>query len=426
MPGESERSAALTLHVEQALRDAAAAVEQDADELAARVTELLVREVPEYPTDPQTRADMRRATRSGLFNFLRAWRGGEPLDQIEPAPEFMAAARGFARSGAPLQTLLRFGHLTQGVALDAWEQHLAASGLTGAELAAAIHRTQQLSFKATDIVLRRIGEEYERERQRSMRGTEARRAKTIRSVIAGETVDVDAVSRAISYELKRYHVGMVLWTMLGEHEDSAQPRLEATAVALASSIAVKRPLVLPIGSGLAWAWASTADPPRADMLEHVARESCGDGVSVALGEPSFGLVGFRLAHRQATDAAKIAQLARCELGSVTRYGDVELVALLAQDLERAQHFVARQLGPLATDSEEYARLRATLHIYLEEKASRVATARRLGVHANTVSNRVRACGELLRLDLDDPQVDLLVALSLVATVGHAVLPTDGR
>ncbi len=79
------------------------------------------------------------------------------------------------------------------------------------------------------------------------------------------------------------------------------------------------------------------------------------------------------------------------------------------------------LGKLARDDDESARLRATLILYLEENGSRVATAKRIGVHPNTVANRIRTCRELLGRDVEKDQVPLLVALTLAATLGPAVL-----
>ena len=49
-------------------------------------------------------------------------------------------------------------------------------------------------------------------------------------------------------------------------------------------------------------------------------------------------------------------------------------------------------------------------LYLEENGSRVATAKRIGVHPNTVANRIRTCRDILGRDVGQDQVPLLVAL----------------
>ena len=60
---------------------------------------------------------------------------------------------------------------------------------------------------------------------------------------------------------------------------------------------------------------------------------------------------------------------------------------------------------------------------LDENGSRVATAKRIGVHPSTVANRIRTCRDILGRDVGQDQVPLLVALTLAATLGPAVLGT---
>ena len=144
-------------------------------------------------------------------------------------------------------------------------------------------------------------------------------------------------------------------------------------------------------------------------------------MSVAFGEPAAGLPGFRDTHGDALAASRVAMLpggvAAAPAGATVPFEDVELAALLSDDLHRARRFVARQLRRLATDDDEHARLRATLRVYLEEHTSRTATARRLGIHPNTVSNRARVCEALIERPLTERPVELQVALALAQTIG---------
>ena len=75
-------------------------------------------------------------------------------------------------------------------------------------------------------------------------------------------------------------------------------------------------------------------------------------------------------------------------GSVVSYASVAVAALASVDIERARDFVDATLGPLAGAGDTSRRLAATLRTYLEEGMSPRRTARRLGVHENTVTNRV--------------------------------------
>jgi DNA-binding PucR family transcriptional regulator len=97
---------------------------------------------------------------------------------------------------------------------------------------------------------------------------------------------------------------------------------------------------------------------------------------------------------------------------VTRYEDVALTAVASADMDLARDFVARELGPLAEQDDDTVRLAATLRVYLEERASPRRTAQRLGVHENTVKNRVRTIRGLLGHAPEERVAETLVALRL--------------
>jgi DNA-binding PucR family transcriptional regulator len=99
---------------------------------------------------------------------------------------------------------------------------------------------------------------------------------------------------------------------------------------------------------------------------------------------------------------------------VVRYRDVGLTALASIDPVLARAFVAEELGPLAEPSDEMRRLAATLRVYLEERASPRRAARRLGLHENTIKNRIRTVAELLGAPPEERIGELLVALRLTA------------
>ena len=139
---------------------------------------------------------------------------------------------------------------------------------------------------------------------------------------------------------------------------------------------------------------------------------------LALGTSAPGVEGFRASHREAVQARRVAQLSHRRPGSVTRYEDVALIAVASADLGLARDFVARELGPLAEQDDDTVRLAATLRVYLEEQASPRRTAQRLGVHENTVKNRVRTIRELLGYSPEDRVAEVLVALRLARLARH--------
>ncbi|MBK5220218.1 MAG: helix-turn-helix domain-containing protein, partial [Thermoleophilia bacterium] len=144
----------------------------------------------------------------------------------------------------------------------------------------------------------------------------------------------------------------------------------------------------------------------------------GRGLSVAAGTPSHGVEGFVLSHREALLARQVAQL-RGDRAARVAFPDLSLEALMIDDVDAARRFVERELGALAEGDDATMRLAATLTVLLDEGASFVRAARRLGVHANTVTYRVRRAEELLGHPVGERQLELRVALRLARLVPGA-------
>jgi DNA-binding PucR family transcriptional regulator len=139
-------------------------------------------------------------------------------------------------------------------------------------------------------------------------------------------------------------------------------------------------------------------------------------VLLALGTSQPGIDGFRVSHEQALEARRVAGLAGRRAGSVTRYHAVALAALATANLAQARTFVAARLGALGGDDDVALRLAATLRVYLDENASPTRTAKRLGIHENTVANRVRQAEKLLGHSIGEQRLELHVALALAPLV----------
>ena len=97
------------------------------------------------------------------------------------------------------------------------------------------------------------------------------------------------------------------------------------------------------------------------------------------------------------------------------------LALLTRDVEQAQEFAQRVLGPLAGDDLRARTLAGTLFVVLEEHGSPRRAGRRLGVHENTVAKRLRAIDALLERGEQAGPADLLAALT-IQLAGNSVRP----
>jgi DNA-binding PucR family transcriptional regulator len=103
---------------------------------------------------------------------------------------------------------------------------------------------------------------------------------------------------------------------------------------------------------------------------------------------------------------------------VTHFDDVELAALCSKDVVACQAFIADTLGPLASDSSEIRRLRATLETFFALNSNYRATAARLGVHHNTVRYRLERARALLGRAPEDDRLQLEIALHLASRLSR--------
>jgi len=400
----------------QTLNSAAERLRADVGGLSDRVTQRLA-EVRELDEEPELSGEVSAAVRASVLDWLDFLCLGQPAQQIAPPAEALALARTFALRGASSELLLRLYRLGHGLVFREWMAVLRAEEPSPESMDELMGRSLDVSFAYIDSISIQIAESYAQERARLVRSADAARAETARAIVAGEPVDVDAASRSLGYELRRWHVGVVLWASARDEAETPFSRCERLAMALADSFGSTKPLLIPAGARLLWAWCGMAQPPSRETLDGLARlPGDRDGIQAALGNPGEGIAGFASTHPEALEARRVATLGRAS-ARVTLYSEVDLISLLSGDVGRARRFIEAELGPLATDDDATLRLRATLRAYLDEGSSFVATARRLGIHENTVKYRVRRCEEELGRPAGERPLKLAAALLLAETLG---------
>src|SRR5438094_2808123 len=278
--------------VDAALRDAALSLEVDIDNHVADMTDLLYAQIPELGDDPAVVRETSAQCRATMLAFTDlVQRGGEPGDFELPA-EVVEYVRSAVHRGVALSTLLRGTRIGHDFVVRDWETRLEAANFPPETLLAVMRASLRYTFGFVDALGQGMANEYDRERERWFRSAQAVRADAIRALIDGTSVDVDAASRELGYELRRHHLGLVLWADPLPGETSALPRLERAATEIARGAGCQHPLLFAPGSNLLWAWAGTASAADPDSVARAAR----DGVSVAVGESGEGADGFRRTH----------------------------------------------------------------------------------------------------------------------------------
>ncbi len=371
------------------------------DELAERTAAAIHGRPETTPGGEEHLADTVASCDANLRMLIALWRtGGDPRDARPPAPA-LAYARVYARAGRPFSDLLRAYRVGQEELLRILRHELGAR-LPAAALIEAIDQVSEFVFVYNDAIVARLEEAYEAERAECERTAVATRRRMLASVLDGSADDPAEASRVLGYELRRTHLGAVLWGA-GEEE------LTAAARRIGESLGARRHLATPLGANALAAWFGAWEEP--DAAAVAAPEP---PIRCALGGAAPDLAGFRATHGEALRAHRVAL--SCEVGpGVVHHREVALAGLLSSDWEGAREFARAEIGPLLDGPrpETLGRLRETVAVWFAESSSASRTARRLGIHENTVHYRLNGAAELLGRPLEERPLELALALEIV-------------
>lgn len=366
------------------------------ERLTTEVTDAIHAELGELASDSELTAATRESVEDNIALFGAVVGGDRDPREAEPR----AAARGFVRvlvqRGVGADALAEAYRVAHGVFWRAFVAELHGR-LDGAALAEALEDSSAVMFTFIDTLTLRVRRLHAEERERWVRSPGAMRAEVVRSLLDGLPVDPSDAARRLGYSLDRTHTGFVLWGP----PDVGTRTLEAAAARVASGAT---PLLHPVGRAVAaWVARSALDPAAPP-----------DGVRVAVGSPAHGPGGFRRTHLEALHARRVAQLQGERAAPVTHHADVAVAALASGDLEAARHLVAEHLGPLAREPV----LAGTLQVFLESGSGVRAAAGALGVHENTVANRLARAEALMGRPVAGRITAVLLALALLPHVAE--------
>jgi len=406
-----------------AVRELAGALVPRIDEIANGMADRLHEQIPELSSERAgpLLGETRASCRANVGQLLRALDRGEPLDGLVTPPEAIEYARSYVLRELPLAALLRSYRVGQAYFMDVWTRKMAELIGDGPALGEALVASTAWVFGYVDRICNEVSIGYATAREEWARTPNAWRTETARRILSGAIRDGREASRLLGYELGgRNHIALVAWPRPGE--GGADPgELQRAVVDVAAILGVSDPLVVQSGAAELWMWGSTDDEPDPRAFAKLAESTVPDTVRLAAGRMRPGIDGFRRSHFEARGAARVAVLADPGAPSVTLYDDVELVALLSADLERAREFVHHELQGLARQEQAVSRLRETMLVLLEEGMSRAHAAERLFVHHNTVVYRTARAQELLGHKIVDRRFQVTAALILAQTLGDAVL-----
>ncbi|HEV2999379.1 MAG TPA: helix-turn-helix domain-containing protein [Solirubrobacteraceae bacterium] len=370
-----------------------AALEAEVDDLVADYLARLGDELPEWTRDrPQFADTARIGAVHAIGAEVRALRTGRLPERCPPLDA--EGARQCARLGVPLHAVVlqyRLGHAVQ---WEHWMRLVERHEPSDEERHALLEGASRFFFAYANRMTRFAIEEYTRERERLLRGREQHRVVLVRDLLDGRSVGPGA----LGYRPADHHVGLVA------SGEAAPDALWALA-----SLLDRRPLIVRADESTWWAWLGGDNPLDGSAESALRRYRPPEGVRIGLGDQAAGVDGFRSTHAQ----AEFAHGAAVRRGRpLLAYDAVALEALACGDRAAAEAFVARELRGLERDDVRSRRLRATVRAYFEAGHNAAGAAAALGIHQQTVAQRLQAVEQRIGRSVVRRRAELETALRL--------------
>ncbi|MDV6295627.1 PucR family transcriptional regulator [Rhodococcus aetherivorans] len=386
------------------VHDVAVALLPELPDLGSGTAAYIFERVPEFARQEVSEVAL-AACQANSAALLDALMRGITIDAMAPSEEVIRTTRDLAKA-ISLDTLVSGYQVGIAYWCSRWtravERYCDRAGVPVALRVTDYGTTFLLSW--LQMITNRLSVAYRDEAERLSREWSMARTEEARRILASDDVDITTASRRLGYDLTRHHVALVV-----VRDGSNQAPLEATARELAGTISGSRPLTLLVDSDTLWCWIPTNTEARATPVR--------EGVTCGQGRPGHGLDGFRLSHRQALEAVRVARLAGRGFPAVTHFSDIELTALCSHEPAALSQFVTSVLGALADPSPHNRLLRETLRSFYAENCNYRATAARLLLHHNTIRYRLAKAEEALGRGILDRRLETEIALHLEAQLG---------
>jgi hypothetical protein len=378
----------------------------DVEVLSSHLTEVMLDEVYSHVIDPEVlRQLLTRATGEKLACLTDLLAAQISLDEIK-APAAVAFAEEVGRQGISEQILER-SYRVGTEALWTWwmsaiEQHCEQ---TGDPVGRVVRASIPILFGFVDRTLFVALSAYHRALSQRHQTLEHRRVQLVDQVLDGTLVDlgVDA-ERFLGYAFDQHHLSAVLDR--GDRAENKKLAAELKRACHANDL-----LVLDRGGAPTELWLGLRGPMTGAMRAALATRAEASRRRIAFGEATSGRRGFCVAMKSARSAAKIQAMLADNAPQVIWAKDVRIETLVLDNPDGARALVNNVLGTALEHGLLTTRVRETLDAWLVT-GSYVGAAALLGVHEQTVRQRLHRLEEALGQSLHGRRTELHVALRL--------------
>jgi DNA-binding PucR family transcriptional regulator len=360
------------------------------------------KDIQSLAEDPVLAEGIRRSNRSNYLHWVAAniSHPGEPVP-ANLGTETLAIARDLTRRGLDESAAVDAYRVGQNLAWRFW-MHVAFTLTTDAgELHSLLDASAHSMTSFVDLTISGICQQIRIERDKLSHETYAGRMDALTLVLDGAPITLQQAEQRLGYRLRQIHTAAVIWTA---DSDTNLTDLDSAAQALVGSTGGRPALSVLANAATRWVWVSGADGPNLTevgaVVDHLA------GVRIAIGATAEGIEGFRRSHLDAVTTQRVmAQLDSPQ--SIVSFHDVELVAMILADPERAGRFIEHTLGDFESAGDE---LQRTVLTYIYEQCNASRAAARLFTHRNTLLRRLARADELLPRPLEQNIVQVAAAL----------------
>lgn len=401
----------------------------ETDAIAESMTAAIKEAIGEL-TEEEMRASLHASVVNNVQVIIDLLSHTKEAHHLPPLPDAMSYAVLLARRNVSGAALRRAYHVGSDRLLAHVFDQVQEIECADHEKLPLYHHLAGWLYQYVDEITRTVIAAHEEEVRYSHNQAERSINSLVNRVVDGDDVDPAEFARVTGYRLDQVHVGCRVWIDdFGTVADQA--RLLATVVGqLARALGVSRgPLMITTGRATAEAWfgmEGRRDP--VDTWAVVPVAAATRGARVAFGAAGAGVEGFRTTRTQAAQAATVAQASTTGHATVVSYADdgIPVIARLAGDLSTTRRWVGEVLGSLAVDTEDAARQRETVRVFLDSAENYSETATRLLLHRNTVKYRLTKAEIALGRRPGDRRLDTQLALATCDVLGSVVLtPPDG-
>ncbi len=359
--------------------------------------------------DPELAAAVSRSNQANLFFWATAnvRDPGAPVPP-NPGPEPLSVARELVRRGFDAYSLDAY-RVGEGVA---WRRLMQiAFELTSdpSELHEFLDTCSQSISAFVDATLSAIAAQIDLERDELTRGTHAERRETVALILDGAPIARQRAEGRLGYALAGLHTAAVIWS---DDPRGDLARLDAAAAGIGHAAGGARPLIVQASTATRWVWVPAA--VSTDALPRSVSEM--KDVRIAIGPTARGIDGFRRSHFDAITTQQLMARLRSPQ-QIVLFTDVQLVALITADTDRAAEFVKHTLGDLESAGAE---LQETVRTFIDEQCNASRAAVRLYTHRNTLLRRLARADRLLPRPLAESSVNVAVALDVLRWRGSRV------